>query len=55
MEQMEGARSHGGAAGSKGRGIAQDSEAEGGDKGSSSHEADGDCQTCGDPTSQIVG
>ncbi len=38
----EGARSHGGATGSKGQGTVRDSEAGGGDKGSSSHDADGD-------------
>ncbi len=50
----EGARSRGGAAGSKGRGGVWDSEAGGGDKGSSSHDVDGDWQTCGDPTAQMV-
>ncbi len=51
----EGARSHGGADGSKSRGGVWDSEAGGGDKGSSSHDADGDWQTHGDPTAQMVG
>ncbi len=49
----EGARSHGGAAGSMGRGEVRDSEAGSGDKGSSSHDADGDWQTRGDPTAQM--
>lgn len=32
-----------------------DSEARGKDKSSSSHDADGDWQTCGDPTAKMVG
>ncbi len=47
--------SHGGAAGSKGQGGVQDSEAGGGDKGSTNHDADGDWQTRGDATAQMVG
>ncbi len=46
--------SHGGAAGLTGRGGVWDSEAGGGDKGSSSHDADGDWQTRGDTTPLMV-
>ncbi|KAI2648546.1 Collagen alpha-5(VI) chain [Labeo rohita] len=51
----EGAERRGGAAGSEGRGGVQDSEAGGEDEGSSSHDTDGDWQTCGEPTAQMVG
>ncbi len=51
----EGARFQGGDAGSKGQGGFRDSEAGGRDKGPSSHDADGDWQTCSDPTTQMVG
>ncbi|KAI2658806.1 Collagen alpha-5(VI) chain [Labeo rohita] len=50
----EGAESRGGAAGLEGRGGVQDSEAGGEDEGSSSHDTDGDWQTRGEPTAQMV-
>ncbi|KAL0146518.1 hypothetical protein M9458_058149 [Cirrhinus mrigala] len=49
----EGAESRGGAAGSEGRGGVQDSEAGGDVEGSSSHDTDGDWQTCSEPTTQM--
>ncbi|KAI2642999.1 Collagen alpha-5(VI) chain [Labeo rohita] len=50
----EGAERRGGAAGSEGRGGVQDSEAGGEDEVFSSHDTDGDWQTCGEPTAQMV-
>ncbi len=51
----EGARSHGKAAESKGWGGVQESEAGGGDMGFSSHDVDGDWQTHGKSSTQMMG
>ncbi|KAL1276705.1 hypothetical protein QQF64_036328 [Cirrhinus molitorella] len=51
----ERARSYGGVDGSKGRGGVRDSEAGGRDEGSSSHDTDGDWQTHGESSTQMLG